>query len=51
MIGKILGHRRMATTARYAHPSWDEEKVAAARVGDSIGSDLWAYEEGEDEES
>ena len=51
VIGKILGHRRMATTARYAHPSWDEEKVAAAKVGDSIGSDLWAYEECEDEVS
>ena len=39
-IWKLLGHRKMATTARYAHPMRDAEKVAATRVGDSIGVHL-----------
>ena len=39
-IGKLLGHRKIATTARYAHPMCDAEKVAATRVGDSIGVHL-----------
>ncbi len=37
MIGRLLGHAKMATTARYAHPARDAEKAAAGRVGDSIG--------------
>lgn len=36
-IGKLLGHKKTATTARYAHLMRDAEKVAATRVGDSIG--------------
>ena len=39
-IGKVLGHRKVATTARYAHLMRDAEKVAATRVGDSIGAHL-----------
>jgi len=39
-IGKLLGHRKIATTARYAHLMRDAEKGAAARVGDSIGAHL-----------
>ena len=37
MIGRLLGHTKMATTARYAHLARDAEKAAAGRVGDSIG--------------
>ena len=37
MIGRLLGHSRVATTARYAHLVRDAEKAAAGRVGDSIG--------------
>ena len=37
MIGRLLGHSKVSTTARYAHLIRDSEKVAAARVGDSIG--------------
>lgn len=37
MIGRLLGHTKVATTARYAHLVRDEEKAAAGRVGDSIG--------------
>ncbi|MCY4350410.1 MAG: tyrosine-type recombinase/integrase [Thiotrichales bacterium] len=39
-IGTLLGHRKMATTARYAHLMRDAEKGAATRVGDSIGAHL-----------
>ena len=39
-IGKLLGHRKISTTARYAHLIRDAEKVAATRVGDSIGAHL-----------
>ena len=37
VIGKLLGHVKLATTARYAHLMRDAEKAAAARVGGSIG--------------
>ena len=36
-IGKLLGHVKMATTARYAHLMRDAERAAASRVGSSIG--------------
>ncbi len=37
MIGRLLGHARVATTARYAHLARDAEREAAGRIGDSIG--------------
>ena len=40
VIGKLLGHRQVSTTARYAHLMRDAEKEAATRVGDSIGAHL-----------
>ena len=40
MIGRLLGHRHVGTTARYAHLARDAEKVAAARVGSSIEADI-----------
>ena len=42
MIGKLLGHSRIETTARYAHLERDTEKASAAKVGGSIGSDILA---------
>ena len=36
-IGNLLGHRGVASTARYAHLMRDAEKRAANRVGESIG--------------
>ena len=42
MIGKLLGHRRVRTTARYAHLARDSVKASAARVADSIGADVLA---------
>ena len=39
-IGRLLGHRKVTTTARYAHLARDTEKAAAAKVGGSIGADI-----------
>ena len=40
MIGKLLGHRKMQTTARYAHLARDSVKAAAERVSGSLAVDL-----------
>ena len=40
MIGELLGHRRVRTTARYAHLARDAVKVSASRVAESIGADI-----------
>ncbi len=40
MIGALLGHASVTTTARYAHLARDTEKASADRVGGSIGSDI-----------
>ena len=40
MIGRLLGHTDIASTARYAHLARDAEKLAAARVGGSIENDI-----------
>jgi len=42
MIGKLMNHVQMATTARYAHLMADAEREAAARVGGAIESALQA---------
>ena len=42
MIGKLLGHTQVQTTARYAHLARDTVKASAARIGDSIDDDLKA---------
>ena len=44
MIGRLLGHTDVGSTARYAHLSRDAEKVAAARVGGSIEDDILRVE-------
>ena len=36
MIGKLLGHTQVQTTARYAHLANDPVKQAASRVSDTI---------------
>ena len=38
MIGKLLNHAQMQSTARYAHIMVDAERASAARVGDSIAA-------------
>ena len=40
VIGRLLGHVRVSTTAKYAHLMRDAEKTAAARTGDSIGAQI-----------
>ncbi len=44
MIGKLLGHTQVQTTARYAHLARDTVKASAARIGDGIDGDLKAVE-------
>ena len=39
-IGKLLGHSKIQTTARYAHLARDSVKTSAARVAASIGADI-----------
>ena len=40
MIGKLLGHTQVQTTARYARLARDTVKTSAVRLGDSIDQDL-----------
>ena len=40
MIGRLLGHRKVQTTARYAHLARDSVKAAGERVSDSLAADL-----------
>jgi site-specific recombinase XerD len=42
MIGALLGHKNVATTARYAHLSADRVKVVADRASGSIAAALGA---------
>ena len=37
MIGKLLGHTQVQTTARYAHLANASVKASGSRVGDGIG--------------
>ena len=40
MIGKLLGHRKVQTTARYAHLAQDSVKASAARIAESLRADM-----------
>ena len=40
MIGKLLGHTQVQTTARYAHLARNSIQTAAARITGSIGGNL-----------
>ncbi len=40
MIGKLLGHRKVQTTARYAHLARESVKMSATRVAESIAADM-----------
>ena len=40
MIGKLLGHTKIQTTARYAHLAMDSVREAAVTVSDSIAADI-----------
>ena len=40
VIGELLGHRRVRTTARYAHLAREAVKSSASRVAESIMADI-----------
>ena len=40
MIGELLGHRKVRTTARYAHLARDSVRASTAKVAESIGADI-----------
>ena len=40
MIGKLLGHSQIETTARYAHLARESVHDSAARIAESISADL-----------
>ena len=40
MIGKLLGHTQVQTTARYAHLGRHSVKVAPDRISDSLETDM-----------
>ena len=40
MIGKLLGHNDIETTARYAHLAQDSVHEAAERIAGSIAADV-----------
>ena len=42
MIGRLLGHTDLQSTARYAHLEREREKLSAVRVGLSLGADIMA---------
>ena len=39
-IGKLLGHRKAQTTARYAHLARGSVKISAARISERIAADM-----------
>ncbi len=47
MIGKLLGHTQVQTTARYAHLKTDPIKAAADKVADAIATALACPPQGE----
>ena len=40
IIGRLLGHRRVETTARYAHLARDPVRESAERIAVSIAEDI-----------
>ena len=46
MIGKLLGHTQVQTTARYAHLARESVKASTAKVAESIGASILPPESG-----
>jgi len=40
MIGELLGHSQVNTTARYAHLARESVRASTARVAESIGANI-----------
>ena len=51
IIGKLLGHTQVQTTARYAHLARDSIQTAAARITESIGGNLLGQNQAEQPET
>ena len=49
LIARLLGHKTVMTTVKYAHLARDTERASAAKVGDSIGNDLLSLDPDGDE--
>ena len=45
MIGKLLGHTQVATTARYAHLAADPVKASAEKVSSAIAKSISRHNE------
>ena len=43
MIGRLLGHRKPQTTARYAHLARHSVKTVADRIADNLVADMRAF--------
>ena len=48
MIGRLLGHTQVQTTARYAHLARDSIKASSAKIAASIGADILTTGSGPD---
>ena len=48
MIGKLMGHGQVTTTARYTYLARYSIKASSARIADSIGADLLERKRGRD---
>ncbi len=48
VIARLLGHRTVMTTLKYAHLARDTKRASATKVGDSIGADLLAVDAGDE---
>ena len=40
MIGKLLGHRKVQTTARYTHLAENSVKASTATIAESLRADM-----------
>ena len=46
---RLLGHKTLMTTVKYAHLARNTERASAAKVGDSFGNDLLSLDPEDDE--
>ena len=42
MVRELLGHRKVQTTARYAHLARDTVKASTVRIAESLRADMGA---------
>ena len=49
MIGKLLGHTQVQTTARYAHLAADPVKEAAGRISAPLAASIFGHPQATEE--